>query len=174
MIYILTLRHYYQVGLSICGLSHHCNDVIPFSLSFQPTRSAKVKVISFELEERVTGLTHNNVLMNIKHIVFDVLHDLILLLFTTTCIYCKRVLSFYNTKGIHIIDNAKIMRGLVILMECKGYELIYGHSSFSCLKNRRRYITRQSLNSPKKVFYLCDLLGFTTLALHDYNYVSIP
>jgi len=33
--------------------------------------------------------TYNNVLMKINHIVFDVLQDLILALFTTTCIYSR-------------------------------------------------------------------------------------
>jgi hypothetical protein len=42
MIYILTLRHYHPVGFSIGGLSHHCSDVIPFSLIFQPTQLAEV------------------------------------------------------------------------------------------------------------------------------------
>jgi hypothetical protein len=42
MIYIFTLRHYHPVGFSICGLSHHCSDVIPFSLIFQPTQLAEV------------------------------------------------------------------------------------------------------------------------------------
>ncbi|CAF1536710.1 unnamed protein product [Adineta steineri] len=70
---------------------------------------------------------------------------------------------------IHVIDYSRIMRAVVVMMECKSCNLIYGHSSFNSLKNRRRYITHHSINSPKKIFYLCNTLGFTTTVLYDYT-----
>jgi hypothetical protein len=54
MIYSFISRHYHPVGFSLCGLSHHYSDVIPFSLIFQPTLWAEVGARSFELEESLT------------------------------------------------------------------------------------------------------------------------
>ncbi|CAF2111666.1 unnamed protein product, partial [Rotaria magnacalcarata] len=114
-------------------------------------------------------LTHNNLTVDINHNRIDILHDMLLLPFTTICLYCQQTLTVHSTKLVHIIDYAKIMRALVVMVNCKLCNIIYGHSSFTSLKDRRRYITQHSINSPKKVFYLCDSLGFTTLVLYDYT-----
>jgi hypothetical protein len=84
-------------------------------------------------------LTHNNVLMNIKQIVFDVLHDLILLPFTTTCIYCKRVLSFYNTKGIHIVNEC--LEPIHLTKVFQSYWIIYNIILFEFMLGKGETVT---------------------------------
>ena len=113
-------------------------------------------------------LTHNNLTVDTNHISIDALHDLILLSFTNSCIYCQKTLTLYDSKAVRIIDYSKIMRAIVVMKECKGCKCLYGHSSFSSLKHRRRYITQHSINNQSKLFYLCDSLGFATSVLHDY------
>ncbi|CAF3388792.1 unnamed protein product [Rotaria socialis] len=114
-------------------------------------------------------LSYINLSVKIYHSTIDILHDLLLLPFTNTCIYCQQILTFYDTKMIHVIDYSKNMEAMTVMMECKSCNLIYGHSSFVSVKNRRRYINQHSINSPKKIFYLCDSLGFTTSVLYDYT-----
>ncbi|CAF3818679.1 unnamed protein product [Rotaria sp. Silwood1] len=50
----------------------------------------------------MNDLASNSVRIKINHTAIDVLHDLVLLPFTTTCINCQQKLAVYDTKVIHI------------------------------------------------------------------------
>ena len=113
-------------------------------------------------------LASDNLAVDIKNITVHIFHDLILLPFTNSCIYCQKALTAYDHKLVHIIDVSKIIRAVSVIMECKSCNLIYGHSSIDSLKSRRRFITHNSFNN-QKIFYLCDLFGFTTSLLYDYT-----
>ena len=113
-------------------------------------------------------LASDNLAVDIKNIAVHIFHDLILLPFMNSCIYCQKALTAYDHKLVHIIDVSKIIRAVSVMMECKSCNLIYGHSSIDSLKSRRRFITHNSFNN-QKIFYLCDLFGFTTSLLYDYT-----
>ncbi|CAF1480304.1 unnamed protein product [Adineta steineri] len=49
------------------------------------------------------GSAHNNFTVNINRITIDIAHDLLLLPFTNTCIYCQQTLTIHDTKMIHVV-----------------------------------------------------------------------
>ena len=113
------------------------------------------------------NLAYNNLTEDINHITIDILHDMLLLSFTTTCIYCQTTLTVNTIKLVHI-HCSKITRALVVLMDCKLCYIIHGQSLFNSSKTRHRYITEHSINSRTKKC-LCDSLRFTPSILYDYR-----
>lgn len=117
----------------------------------------------------IEDLAHNSLTIKFNRTTVNVSNDLVLLPFTMNCVHCQQPLIFYDTKLINIIDCSKIIQAVHVMMECKHCSLVFGHSSFCSLKTRRRYVTVDSINSPKKTFYLCDSFGFTMSVLYDYS-----
>ncbi|CAF0973063.1 unnamed protein product, partial [Adineta ricciae] len=117
----------------------------------------------------LSDFEQSTIRLDVNHITMDVLNDLILSPFTNICLNCKKSLTSYRSKFIHIIDCFKIIRAVAVTAECKTCTLIYNHSSWYSLKNRWRKINTSSLNSVHKVFYLCDSLAFTYSVFFDYT-----
>ncbi|CAF1517345.1 unnamed protein product [Adineta ricciae] len=117
----------------------------------------------------LSDFEQNTIRLDVNHITIDVLNDLILSPFTNICLICKKSLTSYRSKFVHIIDCFKIIRAVAVTAECKICTLIYNHSSWYSLKNRWRKINTSSLNSVHKVFYLCDSLAFTYSVFFDYT-----
>ena len=58
--------------------------------------------LSFVRNVFLTDLAYSNATVDINDIMIDVLHDELLLPFTTTCIYCQQALTVHSAKLVHI------------------------------------------------------------------------
>lgn len=117
----------------------------------------------------LSDFDQNMIRFNLNHITMDFLNDLILLPFTNICVSCTKPLISYRYKLIYVIDCFKIIRAVAVTAECKTCSLIYNHSSWYSLMNRWRKVNKLSLNSPFKIFYLCDSFAFTYSVFFDYT-----